>query len=184
MIDLRGKFIAVRDKEELIDLFEYAEKQGFKFNSGNILSVEYQINYPNIIHFWKDRTVTYNASTDNEFYWYEIKDITEMSAREFLQKFIKHRCCAGRTCEECILSYMNTKNARKMCDLDNWKKEDIDYLIELVSKDDSIYHPPMDDVRAALCIDDILGKSDKYGLSVEEEKVLKYVAEKLREVEE
>lgn len=183
-MDLRNKYITVKNKEELVSLFKYAEKKGFKFSSGDRLRDEscFPKDFPNTIHFWKDYTVTYGAETYNRLYWSDIKDITEMSAREFLEKFIKHMSCAGRMCEECILSNMNTKNGKTMCESINWKEKDIDCLIRLANTDDSIYHPPMDDVRAALCIDDILGKFSME-LDEEEEKALEYAANKLREVE-
>lgn len=75
----------------------------------------------------------------------------------------------------------NNKLEKQLCDSNLWKTDDIDYLIELVSDDDPIYHPPMDNVKAANFIDDVLGGKE---LSKDEEEALKYAAEKLRKMKE
>lgn len=105
-----------------------------------------------------------------------------MTAREFLEKLIiKYINCSGRGCENCKLCMYNNKLEKQLCDSNLWKTDDIDYLIELVSDDDPIYHPPMDNVKAANFIDDVLGGKE---LSKDEEEALKYAAEKLRKMKE
>lgn len=187
MIDLRNTCILVRTPEENEMLLKEAEKQGFHWFQKDGRELLQKQHFPDILKFYGNKDMTYEVSFGPDFDFYEASKLfgaKEMTAREFLKKIIKLKSCYGRSCEKCILSEMNTKNAKSMCNLSNWKQNDIDYLIELANTKDPIYHPPMDNTRAALCIDDILGKIDRCGLNEEEEKALKYAAEKLREVEE
>lgn len=177
MIDLRRKYIRVKTKYEYEDIMKHAEKQGFKVTKKypNII-------FPTVVHFWNDYNVTDNASHISENLIIDYSELKpEMTAREFLEKLIKHLDCDGRCCEDCKFYSLNNLMRKTLCSVSYWKKDDINYLIELVSADDPIYHPPMDNVRAANFIDDVLGGKK---LSKDEEEALKYAAEKLRKMKE
>ena len=189
MFNLENKYVRINNHEELDCLFEYANKHGWRWgNDGSELNTSTfgdGIAYPFIMCF-KNKKVYWNTCNSNtdfkdiEKYLKPEKEIEkEMTAREFLRKFIKQTNCTSRLCEACKFFDGNNKLCVKLCESSTWRKEYIDYLIELVSNDDPIYHPPMDNITAANFIDNVLGGKD---LSKEEEKALKYAAEKLREI--
>lgn len=188
MFDLENKCVRVNNHEELNCLFEYANKHGWRWgDDGKELDNSFgdKMKFPFSICFKDDKKVYWDHSYNNNT---EFKDIEkyinsekEMTAREFLEKLIKHLDCDGRGCENCKFDSLNNLMRKTLCSVSCWKKDDIDYLIELVSDDDPIYHPPMDNVRAANFIDDVLGGKE---LSKDEEEALKYAAEKLRKMKE
>lgn len=198
MIDLAGKNIKLNNDEELKILFEYADEQGWKWlNDKGKLDSSFgkYAKYPFVVCFMKDqKTICWDYVGNIEDEITDFKDVEpyikskkesttekEMTAREFLEKLIKHLDCDGRGCENCKFDSLNNLMRKTLCSVSCWKTDDIDYLIELVSDDDPIYHPPMDNVRAANFIDDVLGGKE---LSKDEEEALKYAAEKLRKLKE
>ena len=186
MIDLINIFnginIKVETQKELDKLTNYVNKLGYKWKTGSDRIIIANVDFPIVVKFKNYIMTWHNCNSDNYGYNFKFSDIFVsldiMTAREFLEKFIKHLNCGGRICEECKFSCSNNSTHKNICEPGNWEKDNIDYLIELVFDDDPIYHPPMDNIRAANFIDDVLGGKE---LSKEEEEALKYAAEKLRE---
>nr|DAU86176.1 MAG TPA: hypothetical protein [Caudoviricetes sp.] len=60
MIDLTGKSVFVRTKEEYSKVLRIAKLQGFKWARGNHLN-EIDIPFPNMLNFYAERIVTYSS---------------------------------------------------------------------------------------------------------------------------
>ena len=183
MFDLLEKAVFVKTQDEYKNLLRMAKLQGFKLTD----DLKAEIPLPNILFFNGNKIIA-KLNSDEARIIYEASEILnantekEMTAREFLEKLIiKYINCSGRGCENCKLCMYNNKLEKQLCDSNLWKTDDIDYLIELVSDDDPIYHPPIENVKAANFIDDVLGGKE---LSKDEEEALKYAAEKLRKMKE
>lgn len=167
MIDLRGLKVRVETREECEKLFKIARKQGFKWMNGEDLYILYDQPFPDNIHFHEKREVTWCCN----YYNIEAKDIfrienetenKEMTAREFLEGFIKLKNCGSRDCNECVFSSINLRSKFSLCNNENWNNSNIDKLIELVEKDDPIYHSTMTESEAAYIIDDLSAALEEY----------------------
>lgn len=167
MIDLRGLKVRVETREECEKLFEVARKQGFKWMNGEELYITRAQPFPDAIHFHEKREVTWCC----DYYNIEAKDIfrienetenKEMTAREFLEGFIKLKNCGSRDCNECVFSSINLRRKFSLCNNENWNNSNIDKLIELVEKDDPIYHSTMTESEAAYIIDDLSAALEEY----------------------
>lgn len=167
MIDLRGLKVRVETREECEKLFEVARKQGFKWMNGEELYITRVQPFPDAIHFHEKREVTWCC----DYYNIEAKDIfrienetenKEMTAREFLEGFIKLKNCGSRDCNECVFSSINLRSKFSLCNNENWNNSNIDKLIELVEKDDPIYHSTMTESEAAYIIDDLSTALEEY----------------------
>ena len=167
MIDLRGLKVRVETREECEKLFEVARKQGFKWMNGEELYITRAQPFPDAIHFHEKREVTWCC----DYYNIEAKDIfrienetenKEMTAREFLEGFIKLKNCGSRDCNECVFSSINLRSKFSLCNNENWNNSNIDKLIELVEKDDPIYYSTMTESEAAYIIDDLSAALEEY----------------------
>lgn len=188
MIDLRGLKVKVETREECEKLFEMARKQGFKWMNKENLYILHDQLFPDVIHFHKKREVTWCCC---DYYNIEAKDIfrienetesTEMTAREFLEGFIKIKKCGGRKCSECVFSYINLQSKVSLCNNDNWDNSNIEKLIELVKKGDPIYHKPMTENEAIDIIDDLSAELEEYEypISDKQKKALELAIKKLK----
>lgn len=188
MIDLRGLRVRVETREECEKLFEIAREQGFKWTNGKNLYILYEQIFPDNIHFThRTRDVAWCCN----YYNIEAKDIfrienetenKEMTAREFLEEFIKLKNCGGRKCSECVFSYINLQSKVSLCNNDNWDNSNIEKLIELVKKGDPIYHKPMTENEAIDIIDDLSAELEEYEypISDKQKKALELVIKKLK----
>ena len=167
MIDLRGLKVRVETREECEKLFEIAREQGFKWMNKENLYILHDQPFPDNICFNEKREVTWCCN----YYNIEAKDIfrignktknTKMTAREFLEEFIKLKNCGGRKCSECVFSYINLQSKVSLCNNDNWDNSNIEKLIELVKKGDPIYHKPMTENEAVDIIDDLSAELEEY----------------------
>lgn len=167
MIDLRGLKVRVETREECEKLFEIARKQGFKRMNEEYLYILHDQPFPDNICFNEKREVTWCCN----YYNIEAKDIfrienetenKEMTAREFLEGFIKLKNCGSRDCNECVFSSINLRSKFSLCNNENWNNSNIDKLIELVEKDDPIYHSTMTESEAAYIIDDLSAALEEY----------------------
>lgn len=73
MIDLTGKNVFVRTREEYLSVLKIARFQGFKWARENHLN-HIEIPFPNILNFYDDKNVTYS---DVEKTLYEASEIVE-----------------------------------------------------------------------------------------------------------
>lgn len=189
MIDLRGLRVRVETREECEKLFEMAREQGFKWGGNEDLYIlNYQL-FPDNISFDEERKVVWCCG----YYDIEAKDIfqkvkddkenPEMTAREFLEKFIKLTTkCGNRRCSECAFSSHNTKNKSLLCNANNWHKDNLDELIELVQKGDPIYHKPITESEAVNIINNLyadIGRAG-YQISKDEKEALELITKKLK----
>lgn len=188
MIDLRGLRVRVETREECEKLFEMAREQGFKWESNEDLYIlNYQL-FPDNIVFDEERKVTWCCG----YYNIEAKDIfriknetenTEMTAREFLERFIELRKCDDRKCRDCVFSSHNTKRKIQFCSNTNyWDKDNLDELIELVQKGDPIYHKPITESEAVNIINNLyadIGRAG-YQISKDEKEALELITKKLK----
>lgn len=167
MIDLRGLRVRVETREECEKLFEMARGQGFKWMNEEELYIMREQPFPDAIHFHEKREVTWCCN----YYNIEAKDIfrienetenKEMTAREFLEEFIKLKNCGSRDCNVCVLSSINLQSKVSLCSSNNWNYSNIDKLIELVQKGDPIYHRPMTESEAADIIDNLSAALEEY----------------------
>lgn len=167
MIDLRGLKVRVETREECEKLFEVARKQGFKWMNGEELYITRAQPFPDAIHFHEKREVTwccnhYNIEAKDIFRIENETENKEMTAREFLEGFIKLKNCGSRDCNECVFSSINLRSKFSLCNNENWNNSNIDKLIELVEKDDPIYHSTMTESEAAYIIDDLSAALEEY----------------------
>lgn len=187
MIDLRGLKVRVETREECEKLFEIARKQGFKWMNGENLYILHDQPFPDNICFNEKREVTWCCN----YYNIEEKDIfrienetenKEMTAKEFLEEFIKLKNCGGRKCSECVFSYINLQSKVSLCNNDNWDNSNIEKLIELVQKGDPIYHKPMTENEAIDIIDDLSAELEEYEypISDKQKEALELVIKKLK----
>lgn len=187
MIDLRGLKVRVETREECEKLFEIAREQGFKWMNKENLYILHDQPFPDNICFNEKREVTWCCN----YYNIEAKDIfrignktknTKMTAREFLEEFIKLKNCGGRKCSECVFSYINLQSKVSLCNNDNWDNSNIEKLIELVKKGDPIYHKPMTENEAVDIIDDLSAELEEYEypISDKQKKALELVIKKLK----
>lgn len=187
MIDLRGLKVRVETREECEKLFEIAREQGFKWMNKENLYILHDQPFPDNICFNEKREVAWCCN----YYNIEAKDIfrignktknTKMTAREFLEEFIKLKNCGGRKCSECVFSYINLQSKVSLCNNDNWDNNNIEKLIELVKKGDPIYHKPMTENEAADIIDDLSAELEEYEypISDKQKEALELVIKKLK----
>lgn len=71
MIDLTGKSVLVRTREEYEKVLKIGKEQGFCWGSGKSLEPYENQMFPNILNFHLSKTVTY-------FNWYPIVEATEL----------------------------------------------------------------------------------------------------------
>lgn len=187
MIDLRGLRVRVETREECEKLFEIARKQGFKWMNGENLYIMRAQPFPDAIHFHEKREVTWCCN----YYNIEAKDIfrienetenKEMTAREFLEGFIKLKKCGSRDCNVCVFSSINLQSDFSLCNSEHWNNSNIEKLIELVEKDDPIYHRPMTENEAIDIIDDLSAELEEYEypISDKQKKALELAIKKLK----
>lgn len=190
MIDLRELKVRVETREECEKLFEMARGQGFRWMNGEELYILNCQPFPDNISFNEERKVTWCCG----YYNIEAKDIfrkvkdnkreieSEITAREFLEKFIKLTKCDNRRCSECAFSSPNTKNKTSLCNASNWHKSNIEEVIELVQKGDSIYRKPMTESEAVNIINNLyadIGRAG-YQISKDEKEALELITKKLK----
>lgn len=185
MIDLRGLKIRVETREECEKLFEMARGQGFKWMNKENLYILHGQSFPDAIHFHEKREVTwccdrYNIEAKDIFRIENKTENKEMTAREFLEEFIKLKNCVGRKCSECVFFYINLQSKVSLCNNDNWDNSNIEKLIELVKKGDPIYHKPMTESEAADIIDDLSAELEEYPISDKQKKALELAIKKLK----
>lgn len=134
MIDLRGLKVRVETREECERLFEMARGQGFKWMNEEELYIMRLQPFPDNIHFHEKREVTWCC----DYYNIEAKDIfrienetenTEMTAREFLEGFIKLKNCGGRACDVCVFSSVNLQSDFSLCNSEHWNNSNIENLL-------------------------------------------------------
>lgn len=167
MIDLRGLKVRVETREECEKLFEVARKQGFKWIDEYSLYISHEQSFPDNICFNKKRKVTwhcddYNIEANVIFRIENETENKEMTAREFLEGFIKFKNCGSRDCNVCVFSSINLQSDFSLCNSEHWNNSNIEKLIELVEKDDPIYHRPMTESEAADIIDNLSAALDEY----------------------
>lgn len=167
MIDLRGLKVRVETREECEKLFEIAKEQGFKWMSEEELYIMQEQHFPDAIHFHKKREVTwccdrYNIEAKDIFRIENETENKEMTAREFLKRFIKLKNCGGRDCNVCVFSSINLQSDFSLCNSEHWNNSNIEELIKLVEKDDPIYHRPMTESEAADIIDNLSAALEEY----------------------
>lgn len=189
MIDLRGLKVRVETREECEKLFKIARKQGFKWMNEENLYILHEQSFPDNICFNEKRKVTWccgNYNIKAKVIFQKVKDDKEnpeMTAREFLEKFIKLTTkCGIRRCSECAFSSHNTKNKSLLCNANNWHKDNLDELIELVQKDDPIYHKPITESEAVNIINNLyadIGRAG-YQISKDEKEALELITKKLK----
>lgn len=186
MIDLRGLKVRVETREECERLFEMARGQGFKWMNEEELYIMRLQPFPDVIHFHEKREVTWCCN----YYNIEAKDIfrienetenTEMTAREFLEGFIKLKNCGSRDCNVCVFSSINLQSD-SLCSSNNWNYSNIDKLIELVQKGDPIYHRPMTESEAVDIIDNLSAELEEYEypISDKQKKALELAIKKFK----
>lgn len=166
MIDLRGLKVRVETREECEKLFEIAREQGFKWMNKENLYILHNQSFPDNIHFHEKRKVTrccdyYNIEAKDIFRIENETENKEMTAREFLEGFIKLKNCGGRKCNECVFYSINLQSNFSLCNSD-WNNSNIEKLIELVEKDDPIYHSQITESEAADIIDDLSAALEEY----------------------
>ena len=187
MIDLRGLKVRVETREECEKLFEIAREQGFKWRNEENLYILHEQSFPDNIRFNKKRKVTWCCGD----YHIEAKVILqtknetenkEMTAREFLEGFIKLKKCDGRNCNVCVFSSINLQSDFSLCNSEHWNNSNIEKLIELVEKDDPIYHSPMTESEAADIIDDLSAALEEYEypISDKQKKALELAIKKFK----
>lgn len=71
MVDLTGKSIFVKTKEEYSKILRIARLQGFKWSGGNHLNV-IDIPLPNMLNFHDERIATYNSDKKKMYDAHEI----------------------------------------------------------------------------------------------------------------
>lgn len=187
MIDLRGLKVRVETREECEKLFKIARYQGFKWANKENLYILHDQPFPDNICFNEKREVTWCCN----YYNIEAKDVfriengtesTEMTAREFLEEFIKLKNCGSRDCNVCVFSSINLQSDLSLCNSSNWNNSNIEKLIELVEKDDPIYHRPMTESEAVDIIDNLSAELEEYEypISDKQKKALELAIKKLK----
>lgn len=188
MIDLRGLKVKVETREECEKFFEMARKQGFKWMNKENLYILHDQPFPDNICLNEKREVTWCCN----YYNIEAKDIfrignktknTKMTAREFLEGFIKLKKCGSRNCNVCVFSSINLQSDFSLCNSEHWNNSNIEELIELVEKDDPIYHRPMTESEAADIIDNLSAALEEYEypISDKQKEALELVIKKFKE---
>lgn len=193
MFDLEGKNVIVNNLSELDCLIEYANKHGWRWgNDGKELNTSLFRDdeiYPFIICFKNNKKLYWNyfySSNNNtdfkdiEKYLKPGKEIEEeMTAREFLERFVDIRSCSERSCSKCVLNSRNTKCNKSLCESISWKNS-IDELLEIVASGRTTVSSP--EKKAIENIEKLIQEKDYIKMTDEIKDSLKLAIEKLKEV--
>lgn len=188
MFKLEGKKVRVNNHEELVCLFEYANKHGWRWgNDGSELNTSFGdgIAYPFIIYFKNNKKVYwYTCNSNKDFkdiekYLNPEKEIEkEMTAREFIESFVNIRSCSERRCSKCVLNSSNTKCNKNLCEPLSWKNS-IDELLEIVASGRTTVLLP--EKKAIENIEKLIQEKDYIKMTDEIKDSLKLAVEKLKE---
>ena len=192
MFDLKGKNVRVNNPGELNRLFEYANKEGWKWgNDGKELDKSFgnRITYPFAICFTDNKKVYwsnfYNSDTEFKDIEKYLNPDKEMTAIEFIEWFtgtVLDYCHSdGARCSKCKLNDLNTKCGKSLCATYNWK-DHIDELLE-IAKSDNVNVNMSPEEKAIKDIEKLIQESDYIEMTDEIKDSLKLAVEKLKEVE-
>ena len=145
MFDLKGKKVRVNNPGELNCLFEYANKEGWRWgNDGKELNKSFgdRATYPFAIYFEDNKKVYWgnfcNSNTSFKDIEKFINPEKEMTAREFIEWFtgtaLDYCYSDEARCSKCKLNDLNTKCEKSLCATYNWK-DHIDELLEIAKSD-------------------------------------------------
>lgn len=176
MINLTGKSVFVKTREEYLSVLKIAKLQGFTWAGGNHLN-PIEIPFPNILIFYDGKDVTCRNSKKTLYEASELLETKEMTAREFAEWYANvNASCGDYTCAECVLSEKNTKCNRNLCNTCNWKGN-IDELLEIAKS--GIQSP---EEEAIDTIEKFIKNPDRATLNDDFVDALKLAVEKLKEV--
>ena len=185
MFDLEGKKVRVYNHEELDCLFEYANKEGWRWGDGDELNKSFgdRAIYPFAIYFKDNKKVYWSNSCNSSTSFKDIEKYInpekEMTAREFLEWFTYTTlayCNSGEKCSKCKLSELNTKCEKSLCVVYNWK-DHIDELLE-IAKSDNVNMSPEE--KAIKDIEKLIQEPDHTEITNEIKDSLKLAIEKLK----
>lgn len=184
MIDLTNTCVLVRTKEENEMILKEAEKQGFYWYSKDNCEPLPGQHFPDILKFCNSKDVVHSARIGAEcdaFYEAsELLGMKEMTAREFIERYINMRfLCKNRICAECVLNEKNTKCNYSLCNTCNWKGN-INELLE-IAKSGRITVPTPEE-KMISTIEKFIENPDRAVVNDEFVESLKLAVEKLKEV--
>jgi hypothetical protein len=183
MIDLTNTCVLVRTKEENEMLLKEAEKQEFHwYSKGNCKPLPGQ-HFPDILKFCNNKDVVHSVRIGVECdAFYEASELLgtkEMTAREFANRIADIRNCKGRNCSKCVLSEINTRCKRYLCDICDWE-DNIDEVLE-IAKSIRLTVPSPEE-KAISTIEKFIENPDHVVVNDEFVESLKLAMEKLKEV--
>lgn len=179
MINLTGKSVIVKTREEYLSVLKMAKLQGFTWARGNNLR-PIKISFPNILNFYGNKNATCRDFEKTLYEASELLETKEMTAREFAEWYA-NTCslCKKRECSECVLSKKNTKRNESLCEIANWK-DNIDELLEIVKS--GRITVPTPEAKVIDILEKFIENPDHATLNDEFVESLKLVVEKLKEV--
>lgn len=143
MVDLKGKNILCNTKKETAAILEEAEKQGIKWRDGELATTYNPFTEEYIVLCFKNNNVSWTQSVlANVDY---AKDLLnpdkEMTAHEFLNKFIEMACGDCGPCENCkTIIYKSEKFP--WCNPAFWTKDNINQVYEIVKTGNKLEELP------------------------------------------
>lgn len=184
MIDLRNTCILVRTEEENEMLLKEAEKKGFHWYCKSDCKPLPVQHFPDILKFYNNKEVVHSARIGTECdTFYEASELLgtkEMTAREFIEWYVKADTLCGNDnykCDECVLSDKNTKCNRSLCNTCNWKGN-IDEFLEITKSGKFTVCTPEE--KAIDTIKKFIENPDRIALNDEFVESLKLAIEKLK----
>lgn len=183
MIDLRNTCVLVRTPEENKKLLKEAEEQGFYWYGKDDCKPLLTQQFPGILKFYKEKDITHSANIELGYTFYEASELIgtkEMTAREFIERFIDLCNCSGRNYSDCVLCEINTKHNEALCDTKRWKNN-IDEILEIAKSGRFTVLPTEE--KAISTIEKFIENPDYTALNDEFVEALKLAVKKLREVE-
>lgn len=176
MIDLKGKNILCKTKEEADAILEEAGRQGIKWGNGTHTAIYNPFSGKPIILYFEDNRVLYDTARDvTDFAKDLLNPKKEMTALEFLNKFIE---MSKNNCDFCANCKTITYGSEKFpwCDFDYWTKDNINQVYEIVKSGNKLADSPeqkaIDNFKHFLDKDEELKyESVKLAIEVLEEKL-------------
>lgn len=182
MINLANICVLVRTKEEYEKILEEAREQGYKWYGGKDMFVFGDQQFPDILKFYSDKTVTREACPNHEYKLYEASELLgtkELTAREFIDWMVRFVGCGCNNCRKCVLGNENTKCKKMLCDADTWKGNE-DELLELAKAGETDI-VSMKEKNISI-IKNFIEAPDRTKINDEFVECLKFVVDKLKEV--
>lgn len=142
-IDLKEKNVLCTTKDEAAAILEEAEKQGIRWYDGDLATAHNPLierDGPIVLTF-KDNGINWIGANVTDTARDLLDTDREMTAHEFLNKYVEMTDCGGEFCSNCKTITCKSEYDY-WCNSDSWTKDNIEQVYEIVKTSNKLKEIP------------------------------------------